>query len=111
MNKIFKYSLIFSSILVCCIMLMVLAALIPKSSIQLNSEKSAAYLYKEELFHPLVKEEKLTTIDNYADTILLNIVYSLDEKQPLKSVFSASYYNEDWINVNEYLNILLIFCP
>lgn len=84
---------------------MVLAALIPKSSIQLNSEKSAAYLYKEELFHPLVKEEKLTTIDNYADTILLNIVYNLDEKQPLKSVFSASYYNEDWLNVNEGYNM------
>lgn len=101
MNKVFKYSLIFSSILITCIGCMILGALIPKSSIQLNSEKSATYLYEEELFHPLIKEEKLTTIDNYADTILLNIVYSLDEKQPLKSVFSASYYNEDWLNVNE----------
>lgn len=80
---------------------MVLAALIPKSSIQSNSEKSALYLYEEELFYPLVKDQKLTTIDNYADTILLNIVYSLDEKQPLRSVFSASYYNEEWLNVNE----------
>ena len=101
MNKIFKYSLIFSSILIICIGFMVLAALIPQSSIQRNSEKSALYLYEEELFHPLVNGEKLTTIDNYADTILLNIVYNLDEKQPLRSVFSASYYNEDWLNVNE----------
>ena len=101
MKKLFKYLLIFSSILICCIMLMAFVALIPQSSIQRNSEKSALYLYEEELFHPLVNGEKLTTIDNYADTILLNIVYNLDEKQPLRSVFSASYYNEDWLNVNE----------
>ena len=80
---------------------MVLASLIPKSSIQLNSEKSAKYFYEEELFHPLIKEEKLTTIDNYADTILLNIVYSLDEA--IHHITQYGTKHSEAIVTNDYL--------
>ena len=106
MKKICKYSLLFCGTLLCCIILLFFTSLIPQSSIKTNSEKSALYLNeKEDLFNTVVQGERLTTIDNYADTILLNIVYNLDEKQPLRSVFLASYYKEDWLNANEAYKI------
>ncbi|MGB4660068.1 MAG: hypothetical protein WBI07_12870 [Mobilitalea sp.] len=101
-----KYLLIFCGMLLLLISLLCLVAMIPQSSIQKNSEKSACYLYEsEDLFDTLVDGQKLTTIDNYADTILLGIVYGLDEADPLKSVMSASYYKEGWQNANEAYQI------
>ena len=101
-----KYLLIFCGMLLILIGLLFLTAMIPQSSIQKNSEKSANYLYEsEELFDTLVDGQKQTTIDNYADTILLGIVYGLDEEKPLKSVMSASYYKEDRLNANEAYQI------
>lgn len=101
-----KYLLIFCGMLLILICLLFLTAMIPQSSIQKNSEKSANYLYEsEELFDTLVDGQKQTTIDNYADTILLGIVYGLDEEKPLKSVMSASYYKEDRLNANEAYQI------
>ena len=102
MKQVCKYLLLFGITNVSLLILMVLTVQIPKSSIERNSQKSAAYLYeKEALFHTVVDGQELTTIDNYADTILLNIVYSLDAQHPLKSVLLASYYKEEWQNANE----------
>jgi len=101
-----KYICIFCGTLLLLILLLIMAASIPQSSIQKNSEKSAVYLYEnEDLFDVLVDGQKLTTIDNYADTILLGIIYGLDEHHPLKSVLSANYYKEDWLNTNEAYKI------
>lgn len=109
MKKVGKYILIFSVTLISLLILLVVTTMIPKNSIKTNSEKSAIYLNeKEALFHTVIKGEKLTTIDNYADTILLNIVYSLDEEHPLKSALLASYYKEDWLNANEAYKIAVI---
>lgn len=106
MKKVGKYILIFCGMLLCLLVLLFFTALIPQKSIKANSEKSAIYLNeKETLFYTAVKGETQTTIDNYADTILLNIAYSLDEKHPLKSALLASYYNEYWNNVNESYKI------
>ena len=102
MKKVFKYLLIFCGALITLLILLFFTNLIPQNSIKTNSEKSALYLNeKEALFHTVLSSEKSTTIDNYADTILLNIVYSLDETQPLKSALLASYYKENWLNANE----------
>ena len=108
MKKIYQYPFIFAVILLGMVLCIALAAKFPKSSIEFNSKKSAVYLYeKEDLFHELVKGQKLTTLDNYADSILLNIVYSLDSEKPLQSALLASYYKEDWQNADEayYLTI------
>lgn len=102
MKQVYKYLLLFGIANLSLLILMVLTAQIPKSSIESNSQKSAAYLYeKEALFHTVVAGQKLTTIDNYADTILLNIVYCLDPQHPLESVLLASHYKEEWQNANE----------
>lgn len=104
-----KYLFIFCGTLLLLVFLLCLTSMIPQRSIQENSEKSANYLYEsEDLFDMLVEGQKLTTIDNYADTILLGIVYGLDEDNPLKSVMSASYYKEDWMNANEAYRIAVI---
>jgi len=88
--------------LISFIVLLLLTAKIPQKSIQANSKKSAAYLYQEEdLFHEYIPGQKMTTLDNYADSILLNIVYMLDPKKPLKSALFASYYKEKWQNADE----------
>lgn len=102
MKKYYQYVLIFCVTLISFVLLIVLTAKIPQSSIQVNSQKSATYLYEEEdLFHELIKGQKMTKLDNYADSILLNIVYSLDGQKPLESALLASYYKEEWQNADE----------
>jgi hypothetical protein len=108
MKKAIKYIVLFCVTLIVLIIFLCVAALIPQNYIKTNSQKSAMYLTENEsVFYSLVDGEKLTTIDNYADTILLNIVYNLNSEQPLKSVLSASFYNKKEINANEAYKIVV----
>ena len=83
-----------------CMLLLFFTGLIPKSMIQESCEKSAEYFYEEELFPYLIDGQFNTKQDNYADSILVNIMYHIDgEKLPL-SLIKASYYNPEMENVN-----------
>lgn len=83
--------------------LLVLAACIPRSSIQENTKKSADYLAKQQVFFYLHPEDMASCIDRYADSILLNIAYNYDSSHPLTSIMCSSYYNNK--NENENINL------
>ena len=85
---------------VVCIILLFLTGLIPQHAIQKTCEKSAAYFYEEELFPDLIKGQFNTRQDNYADSILVNIMYHIDRENLPVSLLKASYYNPEMENVN-----------
>ncbi len=79
---------------------LLLVAIIPKSAIQKNSEESADYLLKNEVFFYLNTNDKASYIDRYADSILLNISYNYNEDAPLSSIMRSSYYYTEEYNEN-----------
>ncbi|MBQ7840695.1 MAG: hypothetical protein IJ390_09480 [Lachnospiraceae bacterium] len=86
-----------------CVGLLWGTAVIPQSMIQKNCAKSAAYFQEQELFPMIVDGQFHTRQDNYADCILLNIIYNIGQKD--ESLFAswvkASYYCLEDQNVNE----------
>lgn len=83
--------------------LLVGVAIIPQSAIKENVRQSAEYLHKGELFGQAVEGVNGSTIDRYADSILISIAYQYDSINPLKSVMWSSYYYTDTNNENENL--------
>lgn len=98
------------NIIVCIILItlieciaLTLVAMIPKSNIKKNIDESTDILLKKSVFFYVNENDYASRIDRYADSILLNIAYSYDSKQPLESVMKASYYYEETQNENHNL--------
>lgn len=83
--------------------LLTAVAMIPRSAIQENVQKSAEFLCESELFGNAVEGVYGSKIDRYADSILLAIAYQYDEEEPLSSVMWSSYYYTSYQNENENL--------
>lgn len=76
---------------------------IPQRAIEKNIEKSAQYYEEKPLFYNLAKDYEFTRVDNYADCILTNIIYSADTEKPFESAMRAGYYQGEMMNVNTAL--------
>lgn len=93
-------SFVFVITVLLCIVSLVVTALIPKEAIAENCKKSGEYFYERDLFPYLIKEQFNTRQDNYADTILVNIMYHIDETNVIPSLVEASYYQKEGENVH-----------
>ena len=94
--KIFlKYSgtLIIIVAILLCIMLMEIK-LIPRDKIEKNIKSSISVLQSNSEVKAIKKDEENTFLHVYADEILLNIIYCMNENEPLKSIMSSNYYAE-----------------
>ena len=82
-------------------------AMIPRSAIQGNIEASAKYLNKTpENFYNIIDGADCTKIDQYADSILLNIAYCFDSEHPLHSILWAQYYED--FDEQEPVNLMAV---
>ena len=81
--------------IVICIALLFLTALIPKNALQKNMERSSDYYNNHQTFDHVTDYMFLGRQDNYADCILTNIIYHIDQNDLVKSILSASYYNPE----------------
>lgn len=86
--------------IVACMALLTLVNLIPQAALQKNMERSAEYFNEHKLFENLWENHNSTMVDNYADCILTNIIYSIDSTHPFRSMIKASYYSTGMENVN-----------
>jgi len=78
--------------LAACFVLELGTILIPRTAIQRNFEKTALF-YKDRFLYPeLFPHHENTTIDYRSDTVLMNVIYEMDEKSPVLSLIKASYY-------------------
>jgi len=95
---------IFVLTMLLCAGSLLLTALIPQDKISANLKKSAVYFEEHELFPYLAEGQFNTRQDNYADCILLNIIYHIgvDEQESLfSSVIRSAYFCREKQNVNE----------
>ncbi|MBQ3104928.1 MAG: hypothetical protein IJC59_03580 [Lachnospiraceae bacterium] len=78
-------------------------SLIPQAAIAEGCLKSAEFFYEEELFPYLLSGQFNTRQDHYADCILVNILYHIEEEAPISSPVTAAYYHGEKENVNDSL--------
>ena len=84
-----------------------LSACIPKETFRDNLLKSAKYLEEnEDEFYFIKENNRRTIIDNYADTIVYNIMYSIDPEYRMESLIISPFYS-DYANP-EYQMITLL---
>lgn len=81
--------------IVICIALLFLTALIPQNALQKNMERSSDYYNNHQMFDHVTDYMFLSRQDNYADCILTNIIYHIDQNNLAESILSASYYNPE----------------
>ena len=76
--------------------LLYLSACIPKEAFRENLLESAYYLEEnEDEFYHRRDNNRRTLIDNYADTIEFNIMYSVDEEHRLESLLISPFYSDN----------------
>lgn len=72
-----------------------LSACIPKEMFRDNLLKTAKYLEEnEDEFYYIKENNGRTIIDNYADTIVYNIMYSIDQEHRLESLIISPFYSD-----------------
>ncbi|MBR3580174.1 MAG: hypothetical protein IKN95_04150 [Lachnospiraceae bacterium] len=108
MKKYILKALIYIGIFIAAYGLMLgfltLSAGIKTESIQEKMEESADYLCEDIVFPYMESEDvKPSCIDRYADSILLNIAYSFEPDNRIKSVMESSYYYTRYQNENRNL--------
>ncbi len=99
-KKIFAHIGAFLAVIAVLWGLLILTSLIPNEKIRENMLKSAVNYTNLEPYS-FGNGEKLNSIsDNYADVILLNIVWNTDSAHPVSSSLNTEYYNGDEYGVN-----------
>jgi len=87
-----KYAIVILITVFCLIGALLLTALIPKQAIHDNMLESAQEMVEHKPFERKIENMDSTIMHYYADAISLNIIYHLDEKDPIKSVVESGYY-------------------
>ncbi len=101
MKKVFTYLIIFVSALVLMTGILLLSTKVPKASIEKNMKSSAQLVCENQVFFRMVEGVNPSMMDRYADSILLNISWSLEDEDALKSVMWTSYHYKAGQNENE----------
>lgn len=91
-KQIKKYIITFFVVIFFCIISLIISVMLPKNKVDENC-KAAAEVYNStmNMFPEIQVGRRSTTIDNYADAISVNIIYSLEQSRPLSSVLEAKY--------------------
>ena len=87
--------------------LLYLSACIPKEAIRDNLLESVEYLEENEKeFYFIEEGNRRTVIDNYADTILYNIMYSIDDENRMRTLLISPFYSGDVNSEYQMISIL-----
>lgn len=95
MKEVVHYAGVFLATVSILFALLLLTALIPQEALQTHMEESAEYLIDtDEHFYNIINNFDCTKIDQYADSMLLNVAYNIDHEHPLESILWARYHFE-----------------
>ena len=97
--KFLRYIGLYVGIIIGLVLLLTMVACIPNNK---NTMIKSAHFYDAHDGIEYKKDGfKNTMIHYYADSIMLNIIYNIDNKKPLKSIMEAKYYEERYMDVND----------
>lgn len=99
-KKILRYTGTFAAVLCLFWALLILTSLIPNGQIKKNLQKSEEFYKSAEAFSFEQGQKMHTVSDNYADAILLNILWNIDSKQPVLTSLDTKYCDGGDYGVN-----------
>lgn len=102
-KRLIKYSAVFFLTVGLLLIALVGVAKIPKSAIRSRMIETAEYLSTKPATHFAVSGIRSSSIDWYADSLLLNIAYNLDDQNTLESVMWAPFSGYTNQHVSRYL--------
>lgn len=110
-RPVLGYVAVFFSVLTILFILLFAVCQIPRSAIESNCRRSAEYFAENESFPQLVEDISCTHIDNYADSIWINITYNAGND--IRSVISAPYYRVagEYATDNCYDTVVKSYAP
>lgn len=101
MKSFFKYFIIFVCFVLILFIGFVLVTSIPKKYIEVNMRQSAEFYKKKNGMHYLIQDREYSRAHYYADSMILNIIYNLDETKPIESVLMGRYYEFQRFDIND----------
>lgn len=102
-KRIISYLAIFALSTTLLTAALVAVAIIPKDNIRKNMVESAQYMRTKTSSYRLIKWIRSSSVDYFADCILLNIVSSYDNSHPVESVMWSSFYGYPNTYAADYL--------
>ena len=102
-KRLIKYSAIFFLTVVLLLIALIGVAKIPKNAIRSNMIETAEYLGTKPATHFAVSGIRSSSIDWYADSLLLNISYNLDDQNTMESVMWTPFSGYTNQHVSQYL--------
>ncbi len=88
-KEIFKYIIIFLVTVLAINVFLYISSLIPRDRLKYNVLKTVNVLYEETNIKKVDLLTKSVYLDNYTDSLMVNICYSIDNKTPYKSYMLA----------------------
>lgn len=107
-KEILKYVGIFIVAIVILLILIVLAAKIPKKYVDENLKDAVAYFEENPDEISGVEKNKYLWTYPHADQIALNIIYCLDENNSLASIMESKYYSKDFNDTSNLKYVELV---
>lgn len=102
-SSILKSTSVFIITATVCLVMLLTISLIPQSAINKGVRSSSDFFDSHDLFATVIDGQFNTRQDNYADCILVNIMYNVGQKDGqslFASLMEDSYYHEENTNVN-----------
>lgn len=99
-KNIGKYALIYFICVGVLFGLLVLTAMIPKEAIKKNIQDSVQFYKENDGADEVYKRREYSMLHYYADSMVLNIIYSIDSEHPVQSVMWSKYYFEIYADIN-----------
>lgn len=103
MRKISRYIITYLVTLFALVTLLAATACIPNSQIYQGMADSAEYFSSNENFRRTSGKRIDSIQDNYADSILLNVMWHVDSKDPVRTVIDTGYYDTEAANPTKSL--------
>lgn len=91
-KNILKNILVFLITLIICMGALLLVCQIPQSAIHEKSTEASEYFTSHDKYPEVIDGFESTYIDNYADCMLLDVIYNVDEDNTFYSMIEAPYY-------------------
>lgn len=99
MKNIAKYSVVFLLLIAAYFVFGVLSCVLPDKAIKRHIAESAPVIAAEGLYPRLLNDMEQYRLDNFTDALMMNQIYNIDRKHPVKSamrMIRSSEKGRDW---------------
>lgn len=105
--SILKYICIFIVTVIILFFSLVITSMIPKNAIKENMLESTEFFKKNSGIEAVQSRREYSYLHLYADSVLLNIIYSIDTTNPIESSLWCNFYQKLYVDINnDFINVV-----